>query len=103
MPLNVARKREALRPDTTLAPFGRPEDEVYVRGLPVCCLGSLKGEILARPGVGQDERRLLGLACGVCGTNWAVTSSLDERVLGRFVTHGGSRVAARPGGKHPAA
>ena len=103
MRLKVARKREALRPDTTLSPVGRPEDEVYVRGLPVCCLGSLKGEILAWPGGGQDERRFLELACGVCGRAWVVTSSLDERVLGRFVTHGGPRVAARAGGKHPAA
>ncbi|QIN80226.1 hypothetical protein GBA65_18780 [Rubrobacter marinus] len=51
----MARKKEALRPDTTLAPAGRPEDEVYVRGLPVCCLGSLKEEILARPGGGRTS------------------------------------------------
>ena len=97
----MGRKREALRPDTTLAPAGRPRDEVYVRGLPVCCLGSLKEEILARRG--GDERRLLELECGSCGREWVVTSSLDDRVLGRFVTHGGPRVAAGPGGKHPAA
>ncbi len=30
------RKKEALRPDTTLAPIGRPEAEVYVRELPAC-------------------------------------------------------------------
>lgn len=99
----MSPKKEALRPDTTLAPEGRPQDEVYVRGLPVCCLGSLKQEILARRGVGPDGRRLLGLDCGRCGRGWVVTSSLDERVLGRFVTHGGPRVSARPGGKHPAA
>ena len=99
----MARKREALRPDTTLAPAGRPEDEVYVRGLPLCCLGALKEEILARRGASPDERRILGLACRSCGRDWIVTSSLDDRVLGRFVTHGGPRVAARPGGKHPAA
>ena len=100
----MARKKGALRPDTTLAPAGRPEDEVYVRGLPVCCLGSLKEEILARPGGRPDERRLLELGCGVCGREWVVTSSLDDRVLDRFVTHGGPRVvAARTGGKHPAA
>ena len=99
----MARKKGALRPDTTLAPVGRPEDEIYVRGLPVCCLGSLKEEILARPGGSTDERRLLEMRCGVCGKNWLVTSSLDDRVLDRFVTHGGPRVAARPGGKHPAA
>lgn len=101
MRLNVSPRREALRSDTTLAPEGRPEEEVYVRGLPVCCLGTLKQEILA--GRGPDERRSLGLGCGPCGRRWVVTSSLDERVLGRFVTHGGPRVAARPGGKHPAA
>ena len=100
----MAPKRDALRADTTLAPAGRPEDEVYVRGLPVCCLGALKEEILAKgPGGGSEERRLLGLECGVCGRGWVVTSSLDDRVLGRFVTHGGPRVAAGPGGKHPAA
>ena len=99
----MARKREALRPDTTLAPAGRPEDEVYVRGLPLCCLGALKEEILARRGASPDERRILGLECRACGKDWIVTSSLDDRVLGRFVTHGGPRVAARPGGKHPAA
>ncbi len=99
----MARKRVALRPDTTLAPAGRPEDEVYVRGLPVCCLGSLKEEVLARRGGSPDERRLLKLECGVCGREWVVTSSLDDRVLGRFVTHGGPRVAAQTGGKHPAA
>ena len=99
----MARKREALRPDTTLAPAGRPEDEVYVRGLPICCLGALKEEILASRGGSPDERRLLKLECGPCGREWVVTSSLDDRVLGRFVTHGGPRVAARPGGKHPAA
>ena len=99
----MARKKEALRPDTTLAPAGRPEGEVYVRGLPVCCLGSLKEELLARPGGGPDDRRLLELGCGVCGKGWVVTSSLDDRVLDRFVTHGGPRVAARPGGKYPAA
>ena len=98
----MASKREALRSDTTLAPAERPEDEVYVRGLPGCCLGSLKEEILARSGGEPDERRLLGLGCGVCGREWVVTSSLDERVLGRFVTHGGPRVAAS-GGKYPAA
>ena len=97
----MSPKREALRPDTTLAPEGQPEDEIYVRSLPVCCLGSLKQEILA--GRGPDERRVLGLGCGSCGRGWIVTSSLDERVLRRFVMHGGPRVAARPGGKHPAA
>ena len=99
----MARKKEALRSDTTLAPTGKPENEVYVRGLPVCCLGSFKEEMLARPGGGPHERRLLELECGGCGKSWVVTSSLDDRVLGRFVMHGGPRVAARPGGKHPAA
>ncbi|MDP8951095.1 MAG: hypothetical protein M3N18_02460 [Actinomycetota bacterium] len=99
----MARKKAALRSDTTLAPTGRPENEVYVRGLPVCCLGSLKEEIVARPGGGPDDRRILELECGVCGKHWVVTSSLDDRVLDRFVTHGGPRVAARSGGKYPAA
>ncbi len=99
----MARKREALRPDTTLAPAGNPRDEIYVRGLPVCCLGAFKEEILERPGGGSDERRLLELGCGQCGRTWVVASSLDARVLGRFVTHGGPRVADRFGGKHPVA
>jgi hypothetical protein len=87
------RKKEALRPDTTLAPIGRPEAEVYVRELPACCLRSFKEAVL-----GTDTRRLLELRCS-CGRGWHVTSSLDERVLGRFVTHGGPRV----GGTYPAA
>ena len=92
----MARKNESLRPDTTLAPVGRPEEEVYVRGLPACCLRSFKEGVMAKLG---GERRLLKLKCG-CGRTWAVTSSLDDRVLGRFVTHGGPRVR---GGKYPAA
>ena len=86
-------KREALRPDTILAPARRPEDEVYVRGLPACCLRSLKEAV-----VEKGERRLLELRCG-CGRDWRITSSLDDRVLERFITHGGPRVS----GKHPAA
>jgi hypothetical protein len=86
-------KKEALRPDTTLAPIGRPEAEVYVRELPMCCLRSFKEAIL-----GTDTQRSLELQCS-CGRGWHVTSSLDERVLARFVTHGGPRV----GGTYPAA
>ena len=89
----MARKKKALRPDTTLAPVGEPEAEVYVRGLPVCCLGSFKETV-----VEGDGRRLSELRCS-CGRSWHVTSSLDDRVLGHFVTHGGARV----GGSHPAA
>ena len=89
----MVRRKEALRPDTTLAPAERPRDEVYVRGLPACCLRSLKKEAVVEKG----ERRLLELGCG-CGRAWHVTSSLDERVLGRFVTHGGPRAD----GKYPA-
>jgi hypothetical protein len=89
-----SKKTETLRPDTTLAPVGKPEAEVYVRGLPGCCLRSLK-EVAARIG---GERRLLELRCS-CGRAWNVTISLDDRVLERFVTHGGPRV----GGSYPAA
>jgi hypothetical protein len=89
-----SRSRSALRPDTTLAPAGEPEREVYVRSLPACCLLSLKQVSVAEPA----ERRLLALKCS-CGRSWRVTSSLDERILGRFVTHGGPRA----GGSHPAA
>ena len=90
----MKRKRSSLRPDTTLAPVEKPEAEVYVWSLPGCCLRSLKEAALAEAG----ERRRLELECS-CGRTWRVTSSLDERILGRFVTHGGPRV----GGSHPAA
>lgn len=90
----AGKKREALRPDTTFAPAKRPEDEVYVRGLPACCLRSLKEAVVKR-----DERPLLELRCPSCRSTWQVTSSLDGRVLERFVTHAGPRV----GGKYPAA
>jgi hypothetical protein len=89
------KKAEALRPDTTLAPAGEPEAEVYVWGLPGCCLRAFKEEVVAKLG---DDRRLLELRCS-CGRTWRVTSSLDNRVLERFVTHGGPRV----GGSYPAA
>ncbi len=89
------RKKSALRPDTTLAPAGEPEAEVYVWTLPACCLRSLKEAALAEVG----ERRRLEFGCSSCGRSWRVTSSLDERILSRFVTHGGPRV----GGSHPAA
>jgi hypothetical protein len=88
------RKKSALRPDTTLAPTGEPDKETYVWTLPPCCLRSLKEAALAE----TEERRRLALECS-CGRSWRVTSSLDERILSRFVTHGGPRV----GGSHPAA
>jgi len=87
------KKKETLRPDTTLAPIGEQEDEVYVWGLPVCCLRSFKEAV-----VEGSDRRLPELRCS-CGRGWQITSSLDERVLRRFVTHGGPRV----GGSYPAA
>jgi hypothetical protein len=89
----VAEKKKALRPDTTLAPVREPENEVYVRELPVCCICSFKEAILE-----ADDRRVLELRCS-CGRSWHVTSSLDSEVLARFVTHGGPRV----GGTYPAA
>ena len=88
------RKKSALRPDTTLAPTGEPEAEIYVWALPACCLRALKEAALTEA---REKRRLL-LGCS-CGRTWRVTSSLDERILGRFVTHGGPQV----GGSHPAA
>ena len=94
-----ASRRPSLRPDTTLAPAEKPEAEVYVWGLPVCCLRSFKEAVVAEPRE-EGQRRALDLACGSCGRAWVVTSSLDERVLGRFVTHAGPRVE---GGRHPAA
>jgi hypothetical protein len=88
------KKTEALRPDTTLAPVGEPEAEIYVRALPGCCLRSFKEAAVKVEG----ERRLAELRCS-CGRAWNVTRSLDDRVLERFVTHGGPRV----GGSYPAA
>ena len=92
----MARKKEALRPDTTLAPVEEPEAEVYVWGLPACCLAAFKEAVVGGP---AGDRRVLDLRCS-CGRSWHVTSSLDEHVLGRFVTHAGPRVR---GGSHPAA
>ena len=94
MPGKSRKKTETLRPDTTLAPVEEPEAEVYVWGLPGCCLRSFKEAVVKLGG----ERRLLELRCS-CERAWQVTSSLDERVLERFVTHGGPRV----GGTYPAA
>ncbi len=94
---HTARGRKgnsALRPDTALVPVGEPKKEIYVWSLPACCLRSFKEAALA----GVGNRRRLELACA-CGRSWRVTSSLDERVLDRFVTHGGPRV----GGSYPAA
>ena len=90
------RKKGALRPDTTLAPVGEPEAEAYLWRLPGCCLRSFKEAVVGKL---EDDRRLLELWCS-CGRGWHVTSSLDERILGRFVTHGGPGVR---GGTYPAA
>lgn len=92
----VRKIKDALRPDTTLAPVGEPEAEVYVRELPGCCLRSFKEAVVAELG---GDRRLLKLGCSSCGRGWHITSSLDDHVLARFVTHGGPRV----GGTYPAA
>lgn len=82
MSLTRRRKKEALRPDTTLAPVGEPEAEVYVWGMPACCLAAFKEAVV---GGSSDDRRLLELRCR-CDRGWHVTSSLDYRVLQRFVT-----------------
>ena len=92
--MSQRRKKAALRADTTLSPAGRPEEEIYIGSLPGCCLRSLKEAALAE----ADERRWLVHGCA-CGREWWITSSLDGRVLDRFVTHGGPRA----GGSHPAA
>jgi hypothetical protein len=88
------KKRSALRPDTALTPAGEPEREIYIWSLPACCLRSLKETVMSEVG----ERRHLKLDCS-CGRSWWITSSLDSRILERFVTHGGPRV----GGSYPAA
>ncbi len=93
------RKKGTLRPDTTLAPVEESEAEVYVRGLPGCCLRSFKEAVVAR-GDDQGFARLVELRCSSCGRGWKVTSSLDERVMERFDTHGGARVTD---GTYPAA
>jgi hypothetical protein len=90
-----ARKRpSALRPDTALVPVDKPAQEIYVWSLPTCCLRSLKETAMSEVG----ERRRLQLDCS-CGRSWRITSSLDARILERFVTHGGPRA----GGSYPAA
>ena len=88
------RGRGALRPDTALVPANKPEQEIYVWSLPTCCLRSLKETAMSEAG----ERRRLEFACS-CGRSWRITSSLDTRILERFVTHGGPRA----GGSYPAA
>ena len=90
------KKRQTLRADTTLAPAAKPRAEIYVRDLPACCLGSFKESI-----VEGGEARLKGLGCPRCGREWVVSSSLDERVLDRFVALSGPRVVE--GGTYPAA
>ena len=83
-----SRRGGSLRPDTALAPVGAPQEERYITAIPACCLRSLKHEALAE----NPERRRLALECG-CGREWWITSTLDERVARRFVTHGGPRVS----------
>ena len=88
------QRRSTLRPDTALVPASEPEQEIYIWSLPACCLRSFKEAAMSE----VDERRHLELDCS-CGRSWRVTSSLDNRILERFVTHGGPRV----GGSYPAA
>ena len=78
-------KRSSLRPDTAFAPVDEPQQEIYIRGLPACCLRSLREVVIAEA---PEGRRNLTLDCN-CGKSWLVTSSLDEKVLGHFVTHAG--------------
>jgi hypothetical protein len=88
------KRRSALRPDTALVLASEPEQEIYIWSLPACCLRSLKEAATSEVG----ERRRLELECS-CGRIWRITSSLDDRILERFVTHGGPRA----GGSYPAA
>jgi hypothetical protein len=88
------KKRSTLRPDTALVLTSNPEQEIYIWSLPACCLRSLKEAAKSE----VAERRRLELDCS-CGRSWGVTSSLDNRILERFVTHGGPRA----GGSYPAA
>jgi hypothetical protein len=92
--VRARKSRSALRADTALIPVGEPEHEIYVWSLPACCLRSLKERAMSEMG----ERRRLELDCS-CGRSWRITSSLDDRILERFVTHGGPRA----GGSYPAA
>lgn len=90
-------KRSSLRPDTTFAPADEPWKEIYIRELPVCCLRAFKETVVAES---AEDRRRLTLDCE-CGKNWLVTSSLDERVLDRFVTHAGPKAGGA--GRGPSA
>ena len=96
----AGKKKGSLRSDTTLAPVKESvegfaqDEEVYVRGLPGCCLAVFKEAVME-----GGDRRLLELRC-TCGKGWHVTRSLDDRVLRRFVTQGEPRTK---GGSHPAA
>lgn len=81
------KRKSALRADTTIVPAGEPRHEVYIHELPGCCLRSLKEAALGEAG----GSRALDLECS-CGKRWWITSSLDDRILERFVTHGGPRV-----------
>jgi len=78
--------RGALRADTTVAPVGDPRREIYVRELPKCCLRALKAAVLSGPAE-RDGVREQAFDCE-CGKSWLVASSLDERVLERFVASG---------------
>ncbi len=89
------RRKPTLRPDTTVMSAGPKGREMYIRAMPSCCLGSLKEAAMRESG----GRRFLSFECGECGGEWRITSSLDERILHRFATHGGPRV----GGGYPAA
>src|SRR5215218_8094853 len=88
--------QEAERPQARYRP--RPRGQARAGDLrvvvPTCCLRSLKETAMSEVG----ERRRLELDCS-CGRSWRITSSLDARILERFVTHGGPRA----GGSYPAA
>ncbi|MGF1473069.1 MAG: hypothetical protein ACFB50_15195 [Rubrobacteraceae bacterium] len=79
------KNQSSLRADTAFAPVDAVWGEIYIRELPVCCLRSFKGAVA---GEAPESRRRLTHDCD-CGRSWFVTSSLDERVLDRFVTHAG--------------
>jgi len=97
--------RSVLRPDTTLAPAdggGRAGGEVYVGGLPACCLRSFKEAVVRL--APEGEGRSPGHRCPECGRGWVVTGTLDGRVAVRFAVRGGGLSGERlPGGSDSAA
>ena len=82
------KRRSALRADTTVVPAGESAE----RSLRPRASDLLSPDRSRRRRSAEvDGNRSLDLECS-CGKRWWITSSLDDRILERFVTHGGPRV-----------